>query len=53
MSGVTDAVVAGLTTTATSIMSGIGEIIPVAMPILGSVMVVIVGVKVFKRIAGK
>lgn len=53
MSGVTDAVVAGLTTTATSIMSSIGEIIPVAMPILGSVMVVIVGVKVFKRIAGK
>lgn len=53
MSGVVESVTAGLTTTANSIMGAIGDIIPVALPVLGAVLVVTVGIKMFRRIAGR
>lgn len=53
MSGVTTAIVTGLTTTATGALDAIGEIVPVAMPVLGAVMVATIGIRVFKKIAGK
>lgn len=52
-----DSVVTGLTTgisdIATQAMSAIGAVLPVALPILGAVVVVGIGIKLFKKVAGR
>lgn len=53
MSGVVESVTAGLSTTANSIMGAIGDILPVALPVLGAVLVVTVGIKIFRKVAGR
>lgn len=40
-------------TMATDITSAVTGIIPIALPVVGIVMVVVIGLKVFKRIASK
>lgn len=50
-------VIAGLTESIASIaddvMSAIGSILPYALPIVGAVLVVTIGIKVFKKVSGK
>lgn len=52
-----DAVVTGLTTgisnSATSMMSAIGDIVPVALPVMGAIAVVGVAIKVFRKVTGR
>lgn len=40
-----------ISSTATSIMGAMGDILPVALPIAGGVIAVTLGIKFFKRIA--
>lgn len=50
-----DALVQGITTGITSIgadiMGALGDIVPVALPIAGGIIVVTLGLKVFRRVA--
>lgn len=50
-------VVTGLTTgisnAATDMMSAIGDILPVALPVMGAIAVIGVGIKVFKKVTGR
>lgn len=50
---VTSALETGLTSTGNSIMTAIGDILPIALLVVGAVLVVTIGIKVFKRIAGR
>lgn len=43
----------GFTTIANDMLSGIGKIAPVALPVLGGVALVGIGIKVFKKVAGR
>ena len=43
----------GFTTIAGDAMDAISTILPIALPIMGAVIVVILGIKIFKRIANK
>ena len=36
-----------------SIMSMIGKVLPIALPVIGAVMVIVFGVKIFKKVTGK
>lgn len=50
-----DAVVTGLTSglssIATSALGAIGDIVPIAAPVLGGILIVGIGIKAFKKIA--
>lgn len=50
---VTSAVTDGLATTATNAMGVIASVLPYALAIVGAVIVVTLGIKVFKRISGR
>jgi hypothetical protein len=50
MQTVTTALTEGITTIATDALSAIGSIIPVALPIAGAVIVVTIGLRVFKKV---
>lgn len=50
---VTAAVTTGLSTTATNAMSVISSVLPYALAIVGAMIVVTIGIKVFKRISGR
>lgn len=43
----------GITSIASDAMSGIGSILPVALPIMGAIVVVGIGIKVFKKVTGR
>lgn len=51
MESLVTSLVTGFTTTATSMMDAIGKIVPVALPVCGAVMVVGIGIKIFKKLA--
>lgn len=40
-------------TMATDAMSAIGKVAPIALPLMGAVIVLTIAAKVFKRVAGK
>ena len=46
---VTDALTAGLTTTANEMLGAISSILPVALTVVGAILVVTLGIKVFKK----
>lgn len=50
---VTTSLVESVNEMAASIGSAIGQILPVAIPLVGAVLVVTIGLKVFKQVAGK
>lgn len=50
---VTTAVTTGLATTATNAMSVISSVLPYALAIVGAVIVVGIGIKIFKRVSGR
>ena len=52
MEAVTTALTSGITTIATDALVAVGSIIPVALPIVGAIAVVSIGLKVFKKVTG-
>lgn len=53
METVTGAVVSGLSTVATDALGLIGSVVPVALPVVGAVIAVTIGIKAFKRVINK
>lgn len=50
---VTGALTTGISAIAGDAMSAIGSVVPAALPIMGAVVVVGIGIKVFKKVAGR
>lgn len=53
MSDLTNALVSGFTSIAGDMVSAIGSIVPVALPVLAAVAVVGLGIRVFKKVTGR
>lgn len=53
MDALVTSLTSGFTTIANDMLSGIGKIAPVALPVLGGVALVGIGIKVFKKVAGR
>lgn len=53
MDTVTSALTGGLTDVGTSMLNMVGKVVPIALPIVGAVMIVVFGIKVFRRVTGK
>lgn len=53
MEGISTAVSTALASVQTDAMALIGTVLPYALTIVGAVLVVTIGVKVFKKISGK
>lgn len=51
METVTSALVTGITSIGTEALSAVGSVIPVALPIAGAVVVVTIGLRIFKKVA--
>lgn len=51
MEEITTAVTTALTTVQTNAMSIIGDVLPSALTIVGAVLVVTIGIKVFRKVA--
>lgn len=51
MEGITTALTTALGTISSNVMSVFGDVLPAALTIVGAVIVVTLGVKMFKRIA--
>lgn len=52
-SGITTAVTGALSTVQSDALSMISSVLPYALAIVGAVLVVTIGIRVFKRISGK
>ncbi|MDK2964716.1 hypothetical protein [Lacrimispora sp.] len=52
MEAVTTALTSGIATIAADALSAVGSVIPVALPIVGAIVVVSLGLKVFKKVTG-
>lgn len=46
--GASSALVTGLTSVATQMTGALGDILPIALPVMGAILVVRYGIKVFK-----
>ena len=53
MEAVTTALTTGVTSIATEAMSAVGAVVPAALPITGAVIVVGIGLRVFKKVTGR
>lgn len=53
MEAVTTALTTGLTSIATAATGAIGDIVPVAAPVLGAILIIGIGIKAFKKISGR
>lgn len=53
MAGVTSALTASFTEVASSLTGLIGDILPIALPVVGGVLVVGIGIKIFKSVVKK
>ena len=51
MEGVTTALTTGITTIASSATDAIAKVLPVALPVMGGIVVVTIGIRVFKKFA--
>lgn len=50
---VTDAVKTGLSTVQSDALSLIGSVLPYALTVMGAILVVSIGIKVFKKVTGR
>lgn len=50
-SSIQNALTTGFTTVANDALSAIGAILPIALPVLGAIVVIMVGIRIFKRVA--
>lgn len=53
MDALTDTMTSSFTEIANSVMSMIGKVLPIALPIIGGVMVIMFGIKIIKRLTNK
>lgn len=53
MNTVSTALVSGLTEAATGMAGVIGDLLPVALGVMGAVLVVSFGIKIFKKVTGR
>lgn len=53
MEAVTGALTTSFTSVATGLTGLIGDILPIALPVVGAVIVVRVGIKIFKSVVSK
>ena len=53
MEAITSALTTALTSTASAMTGAIGDVLPIALPVLGGIAVVMVGIRVFKKVTGK
>lgn len=53
MEGVVTALTTSFTSVASSITGIIGDVLPIALPIVGAMIVVTTGIKIFKKITSK
>ena len=53
VSTVVSALTAALTTTATECKDAIAAVLPIALPVMGAIVVVGIGIKIFKKVTGK
>lgn len=53
MEAVTTALTTGIEEISTSLLSSVAAVAPKALPILGAVMVITIGIKVFKKVTGR
>lgn len=53
MESITTAITTAMGSVSTQVMGVIADVLPAALTIVGAVLVVTIGVKVFKRIANK
>lgn len=51
MTSINTALTEALSSTANDAMGTIGDVLPIVLPVLGAIVVVFVGVKLFKRFA--
>lgn len=51
--GVTAALTTAFSSIATDAMSAISAVLPIALPIMGAIVVVTVGIKIFKKVTSK
>lgn len=52
-STVVTALTTALTTTATECKDAIAAVLPVALPVMGAIVVVGIGIKIFKKVTGR
>lgn len=52
-SGVRDSLKTGFTSCATDMKGAIGDILPIALGVLAAILVITVGIKIFKKITGR
>lgn len=50
MESLIESLTSGFSTTATSMLSAVGGIVPVMLPVVGGIAVVTLGVKIFKKL---
>lgn len=53
MEAVTNALTTSFTEVGTALTGVVSSVLPIALPIIGSVLVVNLGIKIFKKITGK
>lgn len=53
MAAITEAVKAAMTDMQTNALALIGDVLPYALTIMGAVLVVSIGIRVFKRVTGR
>lgn len=53
MEAITTALSTAITTIGTDAMDAIAKVLPAALPIFGAIVVVSIGLRVFKRVAGR
>lgn len=51
MTALSTALTTGFTTIANDMLAGMGNIVPVALPVLGGFLLVRIGIKIFRRVA--
>lgn len=51
MTALQTALTSGFTTIANDMLTGMGAIVPVALPVLGGFLLVRIGIKIFRRVA--
>ena len=52
-SSVGEALVTGLTETATGMISVVSSLLPIALGVMGGVLVISFGIKIFKKVTGR
>lgn len=52
-SSITESMVTAFTSIKDDILSAIAKIAPIALPVLGAGLVVVLGIKIFKKVTGK